>query len=122
MISIRRRYTFEAAHWLPNVPFGHKCSRMHGHSYRVEVIVGGPLEATYGWVLDFAEVDAAWAPLMRQLDHGVLNEVPGLANPTAEHLAAWIGAMLDLPSTVRVEEVTVWETARGAATWRPSGA
>lgn len=92
--EIYREFTFEAAHRLPNVPNGHKCSRLHGHSYRVEVHVTGAVGEDTGWVQDFGDIKAAFKPLEDQLDHNYLNEVPGLENPTSEILAKWIWTRL----------------------------
>lgn len=85
-----REYQFEAAHALPRVPEGHKCARMHGHSYRVTVVIEGEVGAETGWVMDFAEVDGVVDPVISRLDHRTLNEIPGLENPTSEHLAGWL--------------------------------
>src|ERR671938_365958 len=90
IVELTKEFTFEAAHRLPNVPEGHKCARLHGHSYRVEVYVDGKVGAESGWVMDFADIKAAFEPLLDQLDHRYLNEVPGLENPTSEALAGWI--------------------------------
>jgi len=87
-------FGFEAAHRLPRVPAGHKCGRLHGHSYRVEVRVRGQVDPATGMVLDFADIKAGFAPVRDQLDHHYLNEVDGLDNPTAENLARWIWARL----------------------------
>lgn len=92
--EIYREFTFEAAHRLPNVPEGHKCSRLHGHSYRVEVHVTGAVGDDTGWVQDFGDIKAAFKPLEDQLDHNYLNEIPGLENPTSEILAKWIWTRL----------------------------
>ncbi|HZN72904.1 MAG TPA: 6-carboxytetrahydropterin synthase QueD [Micromonosporaceae bacterium] len=89
-MEIFREFTFEAAHRLPHVPGDHKCSRLHGHSYRVEVHVHGEVDPATGWVMDFADVKAAFQPIHDQLDHYYLNEVPGLDNPTSENVARWI--------------------------------
>lgn len=89
-MDIFKVFTLEIAHRLPNVPPGHKCARLHGHSLRVEVHVGGEADAHSGWVMDFADIKRAFAPLFEQLDHRYLNEVPGLENPTAEHIAQWL--------------------------------
>ncbi|MDQ0679687.1 6-pyruvoyltetrahydropterin/6-carboxytetrahydropterin synthase [Arthrobacter pascens] len=94
LAEIYREFTFEAAHRLPNVPDGHKCSRLHGHSYRVEVHVAGAVGDDTGWVQDFGDIKAAFKPLEDQLDHNYLNEVPGLENPTSEILAKWIWTRL----------------------------
>src|SRR6266511_637940 len=90
MMEIFKEFTFEAAHRLPNVAPGHKCARLHGHSYRVEVHVAGEVEPGAGWIMDFADIKAAFQPLHDQLDHYYLNEVSGLENPTSENLARWI--------------------------------
>jgi 6-pyruvoyltetrahydropterin/6-carboxytetrahydropterin synthase len=102
--EIFREFTFEAAHRLPSVPEGHKCSRLHGHSFRVEVHVGGPVDPATGWVMDFAEIAAAFEPLREQLDHRYLNEIEGLENPTSEVLARWIWERLErsLPGLARI--------------------
>ena len=112
MVSIAKRFDFDAAHFLPNVPDGHKCKRMHGHTYWVELVFHGEPDAR-GMVLDYAEIAAAWAPLNDLLDHRVLNEIPGLENPTTELLAPWICERLveklQTLSSVKVfESSTTW--------------
>ena len=103
MTSLGRCYRFESAHFLPRVPEGHRCRNLHGHNYRVEIVARGALDAR-GFVKDFAEFDAEMAPLLAQVDHKLLNDVPGLENPTAEIIAQWF---LDrLPGC---ERVRVWE-------------
>ena len=87
-MDIFKVFTLEAAHRLPHVPAGHKCARLHGHSFRVEIHVSGPVDPHSGWVMDFADIKAAFQPLYEQLDHHYLNEVEGLDNPTSERLAA----------------------------------
>ena len=103
-MQIWKEFGFEAAHRLPNVPEGHKCARLHGHSFRVEVHVRGPVDPTLGWVMDFADLKAAWKPLHELLDHRYLNEIPGLENSTSEVLAKWIWARLQpvLPGLARI--------------------
>src|SRR3954469_11097296 len=88
--EISKSFGFEAAHLPPHVPADHKCARLHGHSFRVELRVAGPVGAESGWVADFADLTRAWAPLHDLLDHRYLNEVDGLPNPTSERLAVWI--------------------------------
>ncbi len=114
---ITKSFTFDAAHWLPRVPEDHKCRRLHGHTYRLEVALEGPLDPGMGWVVDYGEVSRVVDPLVRELDHRCLNDLPGLENPTAEILAAWVFARLEhaLPQLV---EVTVCETPRTAAVYR----
>ena len=104
MTEIFREFTFEAAHLLPKVPPGHKCARLHGHSFRVRLHVRGPVPEETGWVMDFADLKRAWEPLHALLDHRYLNEVEGLDNPTSEVLARWIHDRLKpaLPGLVRV--------------------
>ena len=118
--EIVRHYRFEAAHRLPNVPAGHKCARLHGHSFRVTLTVGGEVDPHLGWILDFAEIDEAWKPLQAQLDHYYLNEVPGLENPTSELLCRWIHERVKLPVGLLVS-VTVHETCTAAATYWGDG-
>src|SRR6266545_556524 len=108
MMEIFREFTFEAAHRLPKVPEGHKCARLHGHSFRVEVHVGGEVDPDAGWIMDFAEIKKAFAPLHDQLDHRYLNEVPGLENPTSENLAEWIWSRLD--GSLPLSKIVVRET------------
>jgi 6-pyruvoyltetrahydropterin/6-carboxytetrahydropterin synthase len=102
-------FTFEAAHRLPNVPADHKCARLHGHSFRVAVHVEGPVGDESGWVCDFADLRAAFAPVHDALDHRYLNEVEGLGNPTSERLAEWIWARL-APALPGLSRVVVRET------------
>jgi len=106
--EIFREFTFEAAHRLPNVPDGHKCGRLHGHSYRVEVHVAGAVGSETGWVQDFGDIKAAYKPVEDELDHNYLNEIEGLANPTSEVLAKWIWdrlvGILPLLTAVQVRE------------------
>jgi 6-pyruvoyltetrahydropterin/6-carboxytetrahydropterin synthase len=106
--TIRKSFSFGAAHWLPNVPADHKCRRMHGHTYRITIEVTGPVDPATGWVMDFGRLTAAFEPLRAQLDHSTLNDLPGLANPTSENIARWVWDRLigELPmlSAVLVEE------------------
>lgn len=115
--EIFREFTFEAAHRLPNVPEDHKCARLHGHSYRVEVRVGGEIGEESGWVVDFADIKAAFKPLHAVLDHHYLNEVPGLENPTSEVLAKWIWDRLQ-PALPGLVEVIVRETCTSGCSYR----
>ena len=103
-MDLFRVFQIEAAHFLPNVPEGHKCRRMHGHSFRIEVHVTGPVGEKTGWVMDFADLKRAFQPLFDQLDHYCLNDIEGLENPTSENLARWIWQRLqpDLPGLCKV--------------------
>lgn len=108
-VRLVHEFRFEAAHRLPKVPAGHKCMRLHGHSFKVEVAVRGPVQAETGWFLDYQKLYDAWAPLHEQLDHNYLNEVHGLENPTSEVLAKWIWDRLR-PSLPSLARVTIFET------------
>jgi 6-pyruvoyltetrahydropterin/6-carboxytetrahydropterin synthase len=108
-MDVFKTFTIEAAHSLPNVAPDHKCARLHGHSFRVEIHVGGPVDATAGWVIDFADIKKAFQPLYDQLDHYHLNEVEGLKNPTSENLARWIWQRL-LPALPNLRRIIVHET------------
>ena len=108
-VDLERTFRFEAAHLLPNVPEGHKCRRLHGHSFIVDVTVRGAVDPEVGWFVDYADLDAAFAPLHEALDHRYLNEIEGLENPTSEVLAGWLWERLDraVPGLWRI---TVHET------------
>jgi 6-pyruvoyltetrahydropterin/6-carboxytetrahydropterin synthase len=103
-MDVFRVFQIEAAHRLPNVPEGHKCARIHGHSFRIEIYVGGPVGESSGWVMDFADLRRAFQPLFDQLDHYYLNDIPGLENPTSENLARWVWQRLKstLPGLTKV--------------------
>ena len=98
-MDIYKKFSIEAAHRLPHVPPGHKCARLHGHSFQIEIHVSGPVDPHAGWVMDFADIKTAFKPVFEQLDHHYLNEIPGLENPTSENIACWIWHRLkpDLP-------------------------
>jgi 6-pyruvoyltetrahydropterin/6-carboxytetrahydropterin synthase len=112
-----RSFRFEAAHSLPRAPEGHKCRRLHGHSFLVDVQVTGQAGDESGWVIDFGDIDALWAPLHDELDHRYLNEISGLDNPTSENIARWIWERLEI-KLVGLTAVTVRETCDSAAVYR----
>ena len=116
-MELRKTFQFEAAHLLPHLPKSHKCRRLHGHSFKVEVVVSGPLDAKLGWVMDYAEISASFDPLWRQLDHRYLNEIRGLENPTSEILAHWIWHRLK-PRLPLLTEVVVAETCNAQCVYR----
>ena len=118
--TIFKEFTFEAAHRLPFVPDGHKCARLHGHSYRVELHVGGQVDPLNGWILDFADIKVAFKPIQDRLDHYYLNEIDGLENPTSENLARWIWERL-VPALPGLAQVIVKETCTSGCTYRGSG-
>ncbi len=111
---IAKTFRFEAAHHLPNVPDGHQCARVHGHSYEVEVAVKGDVDPELGWVMDFAELSSAWAMTGALMDHRDLNDI--IDNPTAEILALYLGSTLE-QLVDGLYSVTVKETANSRATW-----
>ena len=89
-MELRKSFQFEAAHLLPLLPKTHKCRRLHGHSFKVEIVVAGECDPRLGWLMDYAEITAAFKPIWEKLDHNYLNEIPGLENPTSEMVAVWI--------------------------------
>ena len=109
MIELIKGFDFEAAHWLPNVPEGHKCRRMHGHSFKGELAVRGEIDPRTGWLIDFAELKAAVDPLIKRLDHYLLNDIEGLDNPTSERVAMWLWERLK-PQLPQLYRVTIEET------------
>lgn len=117
IVELKKEYRFEAAHRLPRVPPGHKCSRMHGHSYRVELLVTGKVDPESGWLVDFGVLDEVWMELHDRLDHRTLNDVPGLENSTCEVLSAYIWDAVR-PRVPQLSGVTVAETTDSACTYR----
>ena len=108
-MEIFKEFTFEAAHRLPNLPPEHKCSRLHGHSFHVRLYLEGEPDPRLGWVMDFADIKAAFRPVLHQLDHHYLNDIEGLANPTSERIAVWIWEQLK-PVLALLSKVEVRET------------
>jgi len=108
-MDIYKEFSFEAAHMLPNVPDGHKCKRLHGHSFNVEVHVSGPLHETLGWVMDFADLKAVVKPVVARLDHYYLNDIAGLENPTSEVIACWLWQQIK-PLLPFLSKIVVKET------------
>ncbi|MEM7164321.1 MAG: 6-carboxytetrahydropterin synthase QueD [Planctomycetota bacterium] len=118
--ELTHTFRFEAAHSLPHVPADHKCRRLHGHSFSVDVIVRGELDPKLGWLVDYGDIKAAVAPLREQLDHYHLNEIAGLENPTSENLAIWIWDRLQ-PGLPLLHSLTVRETCNNACTYFGGG-
>ena len=116
-IELRKTFQFEAAHLLPGLPDGHKCRRLHGHSFQAEIVVAGECDPQLGWLMDYAEISRAFRPLWEQLDHRYLNEVPGLENPTSERIASWIWERLR-PALPLLVEVAVAETCTARCVYR----
>jgi 6-pyruvoyltetrahydropterin/6-carboxytetrahydropterin synthase len=116
-VDIYKEFTIEAAHLLPNVPDGHKCKRLHGHSFKIEVHVDGDVDPELGWVMDFAQLKNSFKPVFEQLDHHYLNDIEGLENPTSENLARWVWDRLigDLP---QLSSIIVKETCTSGCIYR----
>lgn len=110
-------FHLEASRRLPRLPDSHPCSRLHGHSFRVEIHLSGPLDPDFGWLVDFADIQAAWQPIHSALDHRYLNDVPGLENPTSERLAIWIWDRLK-PALPLLSTVVVQETLASGCAYR----
>jgi len=116
-VTLTKLFHFEAAHTLPNVPPDHQCARMHGHSYKLEISVTGPVDPVSGWLMDHAEISRLVKPLVAELDHRYLNDIPGLENPTFEQLAVWLWGRLK-PSLPSLSEIAVHETPTSRCVYR----
>jgi 6-pyruvoyltetrahydropterin/6-carboxytetrahydropterin synthase len=108
-VRLVKSFSFEAAHWLPCFPEGHKCRRMHGHSFRVDVVVEGEVPEHKGYLIDYADIKKAIEPVCARLDHYCLNEIEGLENPTSEVIARWVWRELHA-SLPMLAEIVVHET------------
>lgn len=116
-VRLVREFTFEAAHQLPQAPSGHKCRRLHGHSFRIELVCEGEIDPERGWLVDYGQIKALFQPIHDELDHRYLNEIPGLENPTAENIARWIWARLK-PNLAVLEQVNIFETCHARCEYR----
>jgi len=114
---LTKDFRFEAAQTLPRVSPDHKCGRMHGHSFKVEISVEGEADPETGWVYDHARISRAMAPLLDQLDHAYLNDLPGLENPTIELMAHWLWLQLE-PQLPGLAEIVIHETPTARCTYR----
>jgi 6-pyruvoyltetrahydropterin/6-carboxytetrahydropterin synthase len=115
-MEIFKEFVIEAAHRLPNVPEGHKCARLHGHSFNVQIVVSGEVDPLTGWVIDFADIKLAFAPFYEMLDHHFLNEIEGLQNPTSENIAIWIWDKM-APILPGLSKIIVKETCTSGAVY-----
>jgi len=115
--ELTKTFRFEAAHSLPNVPEGHKCRRLHGHSYRVDVHVAGEPDAETGWVVDFGDIKQTVAPVLDELDHRCLNDIPGLENSTSERLCKYLWDRIQ-PKLPGLTAITVWESNTSRCVYR----
>ena len=116
-VDLTKTFRFEAAHWLPTFPEGHKCRRLHGHSFRVDVVVRGEVPPEQGYLLDYGEIKRVLDPVEQRLDHYLLNEIEGLENPTAEQIAKWIWDRIQ-PDLPLLHAVRVHETCTSACEYR----
>lgn len=108
-MTIFKEFTFDSAHFLPMVPPEHKCRGMHGHTYRLTIFIEGDPHPVLGWVMDFAEIKEVMAPIINAVDHKMLNDVPGLENPTCELLAHWLWQRIK-PAMPLLSKITLYET------------
>jgi len=120
-LTATRHYHFESAHFLPRVPDGHKCKNMHGHNYKLEVTITGPREKwvdDVGFIMDFWDMDKVVDPIIKEVDHKVLNDIVGLTNPTAENITSWFFDRIqqELPAPISLVATTIWETHQCCAT------
>jgi 6-pyruvoyltetrahydropterin/6-carboxytetrahydropterin synthase len=116
-VRLSKTFRFEAAHLLPTFPPEHKCRRLHGHSFKFEVVVEGEVDPAQGYLLDYGRITKAADPLVDQLDHRYLNDIPGLENPTAENLASWIFHRLQ-PALPGLSAISVRETCTTGCEYR----
>ena len=116
-MDLFKRFSIEAAHFLPRVPEDHKCRRLHGHSFQIEIHITAQVDEEAGWVMDFADLKKAWQPLHERLDHRLLNDIDGLDNPTSENLARWIWRELK-PALPELSKVVVCETCTSGCVYR----
>jgi 6-pyruvoyltetrahydropterin/6-carboxytetrahydropterin synthase len=117
IVRLSKTFSFEAAHDLPTFPDGHKCRRLHGHSFRFDVIVEGRVDPNKGYLIDYGDIKSAAAPIVKRLDHYYLNEIEGLSNPTSENIARWLWEQLK-PSLPLLVEIVVYETCTTECRYR----
>ena len=116
-MEIFKEFSFEAAHRLPNVPEGHKCARLHGHSFQVAIYIAGEVGETSGWVMDFGDLKKHFKPIYEILDHHYLNDIEGLENPTSENLARWVWQRLK-PAVPKLNKIVIRETCTSGCVYR----
>ncbi len=116
-VRLTKTFHFEAAHDLPTFPEGHKCRRLHGHSFRFDVIVEGEVDPAKGYLIDYGDIKTAAKPIVKRLDHYYLNEIEGLSNPTAENIARWLWQHLK-PALPALSEIIVHETCTSSCQYR----
>ena len=109
LMEIYKEFSFDSAHFLPNVPDGHKCKGMHGHTYKLKVFIKGKLDPHLGWIMDFKDLKDALLPVIDRLDHKLINDIPGLQNPTAENITVWIWDQIK-PALPQLSRIELYET------------
>lgn len=115
-----RKFTFDAAHFLPHVPEGHKCREIHGHTYHLTIFLEGTPDPHTGWVMDFAALKMAVEPIIQRVDHQFLNHIPGLENPTCEHIAIWLWNAIK-PIVPALKKVELNETPTSGVVYEGNG-
>jgi 6-pyruvoyltetrahydropterin/6-carboxytetrahydropterin synthase len=121
IVRLSKSFHFEAAHDLPTFPDGHKCRRLHGHSFRFDVVVEGEVDPAKGYLIDYGDIKKAAEPVVRRLDHYYLNEISGLENPTSENLARWLWGELK-PLLPELSAIVVHETCTTTCEYRGKSA
>ncbi|MFN4286747.1 MAG: 6-carboxytetrahydropterin synthase QueD [Lacibacter sp.] len=116
-MELFKKFTFDAAHFLPRVPMRHKCREIHGHTYLLTVYVEGIPDAQLGWIIDFADLKQAVEPIVKELDHKFLNNIPGLENPTCEHIAVWLWNRIK-PLVPQLSKIELYETPTSGVVYR----
>ncbi len=109
-IEIKKTFEIESARFLPFLPKSHPCSQTHGHSFKVTLTLRGLVDAKLGWLLDYNDIDKLVAPVLKRIDHKLLNKVPGLSNPTTENLSVWLYNTIK-PKCDELVQVTLKETS-----------
>ena len=116
MMELKKQFNFDAAHFLPQVPEGHKCKNLHGHGFKITITVKGPLDPKHGWVMDFGEISFKAKKIITDLDHHYLNEIPGLENPTSENLCVWVWKRLK-PELPLLHSIEINETCTSSCVY-----
>jgi len=116
-VRLTKQFHFEAAHDLPTFPEGHKCRRLHGHSFRFDVVVEGEVDPNKGYLIDYGDIKSCADPIVKRLDHYYLNDIEGLSNPTSEVLAKWLWDKLR-PLLPTLSSIIVYETCTSACEYR----
>ena len=102
---IYKKFNIESARSIPNLPKTHPCHHIHGHSFKIIISVQGDVNEQNGFVVDFQDIDDAFDPLKKELDHSYLNDIEDLQNPTSENICIWIWNKIQssLPNIYKIE-------------------